>query len=97
MASGYVICQVELFDEEKFAEYKAKVPDIVVSYGGETLARGGRYQRLEGREPKPRLILMKFPTYERALEWYRSAAYSALKPIRQSAATADLVLVEGLD
>jgi uncharacterized protein (DUF1330 family) len=97
LPSGYVICQVELFDPEIFDEYKAKVPDIVVSYGGETLVRGGRYERLEGAEPKPRIIVMKFPTYERALEWYRSESYSALKPIRQRAATADLVLVEGTD
>lgn len=97
LPSGYVICQVELFDPAAFEEYKAKVPDIVVSHGGETLVRGGRFQRLEGGEPRPRIIIMKFPSFERAREWYHSEAYSVLRPIRQRAAAADLVLVEGLD
>lgn len=97
MPSAYIISQVELFDEEAFAEYKAAAPASVERYGGEYLVRGGRFQRLEGREPNSRIVVMKFSSYERALEWYDSEEYTRLKGIRSKAARGDIWLVEGLD
>lgn len=97
MPSAYIISQVELFDEEAFAAYKAAAPASVEKFGGEYLVRGGRFQSLEGREPHSRIVVMRFSSYERALEWYNSEEYSRLKPIRGKAAKGDILLVEGLD
>ncbi|MCO5064610.1 MAG: DUF1330 domain-containing protein [Rhizobiaceae bacterium] len=97
MPSAYIISQVELFDEEAFAEYKAAAPASVEKFGGEYLVRGGRYQSLEGREPHSRIVVMKFESYEKALAWYNSEEYTRLKAIRSKAARGDILLVEGLD
>jgi uncharacterized protein (DUF1330 family) len=37
---------------------------------------------------------MKFPSYERALEWYHSKEYKELKDLRIGSAPADIVLIE---
>ena len=57
-----------------------KVTPIVKKFGGEFLVRNGEYQIFDGETKFPRIILLKFPSYERALEWYNSEEY---KPIKQ--------------
>ncbi len=96
MRPAYVLAQVDLLDPVAFAEYKARAPAIMAPYGAEFLVRGGRYQRLEGREPLSRHVVMRFPSFERALQWYCSAEYTALKELRLRCAVGDIVLVEGL-
>jgi uncharacterized protein (DUF1330 family) len=96
MLPSYVVAQVDPIDSGPFEEYKAAVPEVVRMYGGEYLARGGRYQRLEGREPLTRHVIMRFPSYDQALAWYHSAEYKRLKDLRLSGASGDIVLIEGL-
>jgi uncharacterized protein (DUF1330 family) len=97
MPVAYVLAQVKLMDEEAFQEYKAKAPDSVARYGGEYLVRAGRWQKLEGDDPLPRMVVMKFPSFEQALKWYHSDEYQSLKPIREKAAFGNLVVVEGVE
>ena len=37
----------------------------------------GRYEQMEGRD-RPRNVVARFPTYEAAVECYRSEAYQAI-------------------
>lgn len=41
------------------------------------------------------MVVLEFPSYERALEWYRSAEYAPLIKLRQKASRGRLLLVEG--
>jgi uncharacterized protein (DUF1330 family) len=53
-------------------------------------------QVLEGESPiKNRLVLLRFPTVERALEWYRSEEYAPLHHIREQSARTNFVFFEG--
>jgi len=93
---SYVVAQVDPRDADSFDEYKAAVPEVVRAYGGEYLARGGRFQRLEGRAPLSRHVIMRFPSYDQALAWYNSQEYQHLKELRAASAPGDIVLIEGL-
>lgn len=97
MPPAYVLGQVDVHDEEAYAKYREQVPATVAQYGGEYLARGGRWERLEGVEPHPRMVILKFPSLEQAKAWYDSTEYAAPKALRQSASTGNLILVEGVD
>ena len=68
MPAGYVIAQLKVTNPENYKEYVEKVPDVVKKYGGEYLARGGEHQVVEGEDNLPRIVIIKFPTYEKALE-----------------------------
>jgi uncharacterized protein (DUF1330 family) len=50
---------------------------------------------LEGDAPK-RVVVTEFPSLEQARAWYNSPAYSAIRPIRQSAAKSQVFLAEGV-
>jgi uncharacterized protein (DUF1330 family) len=96
MLPAYVVSHVDASDTASFREYKERVTEVVRKYGGEYLVRGGRYERLEGREPATRHVIMRFPSYEQALAWYHSKEYKELKDLRLGSAPADIVLIEGM-
>ena len=72
MPAGYVIAQLKVTNPENYKEYVAKVSEVVKKYDGEYLVRNGEYQVVEGEDNFPRLVIIRFPSYERALEWYHS-------------------------
>ena len=94
--TGYVIAQIEVTNLEKYKEYVAKVSDIVKKYGGEYLVRGGEYKVMEGKSPYSRNVLIKFPTYEKALEWYNSEEYKPVRQIRLDNSVGNFIIVKGV-
>ena len=95
---AYVIVNVDVTDPETYEEYKAGTPDSVASHGGRFIARGGDVEVWEG-DPKllGRLVILEFPDAETARRWYESDGYQRLKAIRQSASTAEMIMVEGVE
>ena len=89
MAAGYVIAQLKVTNPENYKEYVAKVSEVVKKFDGE-------YQVVEGVDSFPRLVIIKFPTYERALEWYRSDEYKPVKDIRLQNSEGSNIIVKGL-
>lgn len=97
MAKAYVIAQVDHADPEAISEYREKAPASVGRFGGQILVRGGKMQSLEGTQPRSRVVLIEFPSFDRASEWYHSEEYAALRAIRIAACDGDLLLVEALE
>ncbi len=95
MPEAYVIANIDVENPEAYQDYVAQVPATVARYGGEFVVRGGRWESLEGQEPLPRLVIIKFPSFEAAQSWYRSEEYAPLAKIRQAASTGNVILVEG--
>ena len=59
------------------------------------VVRGGKTQALEGQPPKS-IVVLAFDITEKALAWYNSPAYEAIKPIRQGASVSRIFMAEGL-
>ena len=92
--AAYVIGEIDVRDPATYDQYRKQVLATVQTHGGRFLARGGKGEALEGAAPK-RVVMLEFPSYERALEWYRSAEYAPLIKLRQQASDGRLLLVEG--
>jgi uncharacterized protein (DUF1330 family) len=93
---AYIIADVAVHDPERYRAYTARMPASIAPYGGRFVVRGGDHTVLEGTWRPGRLVLIEFPDVERAREWYDSDGYTELKAIRQEAATAAMLLVEGV-
>ena len=93
---AYVLVQVEVTNPEQYAEYMKLSPGIIEKFGGRFIARGGRSTTLEGPPARGRVVVVEFPSFERAQEFYKSAEYEAARKVRAGAATAQFVLVEGI-
>ena len=93
--AAYVIAEIDVTDAGTYGEYRKGVLATLQKYGGRFLARGGRAETLEAAGPAKRVVVLEFPSYERALEWYRSPEYAPLIRLRQKASRGRLLLVEG--
>ena len=93
---AYVLVQVDVSNAQQYGEYTKLSPGIIEKFGGRFLARGGRTATLEGAPAQGRVVIVEFPSFERAQEFYSSQEYQAAKKVRAGAATAQFVLVEGL-
>ena len=75
---------------------QAAAPPTVAQYGGRFLARGGQIENLEGDWSPRRVVIIEFPSLERARAWSDSPEYASAKLLRQKASTSRLIVVEGV-
>lgn len=91
--AGMWIAHIDVKDDEAYSEYVKGSSEVIPRYDGVFIARGGRYQQMEGRD-RPRHVLITFPTYDRAIECYESDDYQAIVSKAKDAADRTLVIVE---
>lgn len=96
MAYGYVIAQIDVTDPAAYAIYVKQVLPTIEVYGGEFLVRGGQSQSFEGEPPGARNVLIRFPSYQSALDWYHSPEYAPVKKLRMEASTSVQTIAEGV-
>jgi uncharacterized protein (DUF1330 family) len=93
--SGYAIFNIEVKNPEAYKEYVAKVKPIAESFGGEYIVRGGESKVMEGEWVYPRTVVIKFSSYEKALEWYNSDEYKPIKQIRLDNSVSNGLIIKG--
>ncbi len=93
---AYVLVQGgPILNAEAYETYKNMTPSSISAHGGRFLVRGGLMEQLEGENGAERVVILEFPTMERARAWYNSPEYQAAKAVREGAATVSFTLVEG--
>ena len=92
---GYVIGQIDVTNPQPYGEYAKRSPDIIAKFGGRFVARAGRTVTLEGAPAKSRVVIIEYPSFERAQAFYNSPEYQQIKKLREGAANAQFILVEG--
>jgi len=93
---AFVIVEIEVNDLEDYEDYKKLVPASVEAYGGRFIARGGAIESLEGDWAPERIVVLEFPSLERARQWWASPEYSDAKAIRMRAAQTRMIAIEGV-
>ena len=94
--SGYLIAQLNMTDKESFKLYAETVPESVIKFGGKYLVRAGEFKSMQGKWDFPRNVIIEFPTYEKALEWYNSDIYKPLKELRQKGSEGNIIIIKGI-
>jgi uncharacterized protein (DUF1330 family) len=93
---AYVIAEVEVTDPANMQKYGEKVPETLAPFNHHYVVRSNKIQALEGEPPKGGVVVIAFDSVEKARIWYDSPAYTAIRPIRQSAAKSRIFIVEGV-
>ncbi len=93
--AAYVIVDIQITDPVRYEEYKKMAAPTVTAFGGKYVVRGGAAETLEGEWVPGRLVVLEFPTLERAREWWASEAYGPAKQLRQACAKTEMLLVQG--
>jgi uncharacterized protein (DUF1330 family) len=93
---AYIIVNLEIHDQERFAHYRKRNEELVAAAGGWYVVRGGELRLLEGATPKPRMVIIGFPSMDAAQNFYDSKEYKSLRAVRHQAADSSVLLVEGV-
>ena len=94
---GYVISEADaITDVPTVQKYGQGVPETLAAFNHHFIVRGGKPQSLEGGEAPKGVVAIAFDSVEKAREWYDSAAYQAIKPLRQSSTKGRMFIVDGV-
>jgi uncharacterized protein (DUF1330 family) len=76
------------------AGYMQTIPGLVAKHGGRYLYQTGEYDRIEGVQNRPGLlVLIEWPDKKAAEAFYDDPAYQPHKRARQSGAVTEMFLV----
>src|SRR5207249_10248163 len=92
---AYIIARVNVTDWDRYRKYTKATPAAIEHYGGRSIVRGGKMVTLEGPQETHRIVVIEFPSLDRATEFFCSDEYSEVKKLRQGAATGQFLAVEG--
>lgn len=96
MPAGYTITRITVTDREKYKAYARGAFPTMDKHGCEVLVDERDPELLEGDWSGERTIILKWPSREAALEWYRSPEYQEIIGLRHEGAECDIVVVGGL-
>jgi len=93
--AAYIIVEVETTDEALMGEYRKLTPGAVAKFGGKFIVRGGKTRTLEGGWTPSRVVVLEFPSYAKAEEFYDSDHYQPILAMRLKAGKSKAILVDG--
>ena len=94
--AAYVIANVDVRDPVRYEDYRRMVAPTLAAFGGKFIARGGAITVLEGDWRPTRLVIVEFPSAERAQAWWNSSEYAPAKALRQATSEGTLLILEGV-
>src|SRR5258708_22807382 len=86
---AYWVARAKVNDPVEYRKYADRVPAILAKYGAKVLARGGRYQTLEGPEKFNRFVVIAFPTFEQGVACFNSQEYNEAAAFRRNNTAAE--------
>ena len=93
---AYWVARSKINDPVEYKKYTDLVPAIIAKYGGKVLARGGKFQIMEGPDKFHRFIVIEFPTFEQGVACFTSPEYDKAAAFRRSGAgEVETIMVEG--
>lgn len=94
---AYIIVEISITDHETYEEYKKLTPGSLVPFEGKFIVRGGETETLEGEWSPERIVVLEFPSEERARAWWSSEGYAPAKALRQRASYTKMILARGVE
>lgn len=93
---AYWVARSKINDPVEYKKYTDLVPGIIAKYGGKVLARGGKFQIMEGPDKFQRFVVIEFPTFEQGVACFTSKEYDDAAAFRRNGAgEVETIMVEG--
>jgi len=94
---AYWVARSKINDPVEYKKYTDLVPGIIAKFGGKVLARGGKFQIMEGPDKFHRFIVIEFPTFEQGVACFTSPDYDRAAAFRRAGAgEVETIMVEGI-
>ena len=83
--TAYLIFHNRINDHDKLNAYVEKAVPTLMAHGAEVVCLDETSDEVEGPNPYPRTVILKFPSREAAMGWYQSPEYQAILSMRLEA------------
>jgi uncharacterized protein (DUF1330 family) len=94
---AYWVARSKVNDPVEYKKYADLMPAFIAKYGGKVLARGGKFQIMEGPDKFQRFVVLEFPTFEQAVAAFTSPEYNRAAAFRRGGAgEVETVIVDGI-
>lgn len=94
--TAYVVLDLKVTDPDAFARYRELAPAAIAAYGGRYIARGGATEIMEGSWELDRVVILEFPSLDKAKSWLESPEYREARALRQASAKTNAFVTQGL-
>jgi len=95
---AYWVARSRIIDPVAYRKYTDRIPASFAKDGGRVLARGGRFQIMEGPEKFHRFVVVEFDTFEQGVACFKSPEYEEAAAFRRNGAgEVETIVVEGGD
>src|SRR5580700_7924431 len=96
---AYWVARSKINDPVAYKKYTDLVPAIIARYGGKVLARGGKFQIMEGPQKFQRFVVIEFPTFDQGVACFTSKEYDTAAAFRRAngAGEVETIMVDGGD
>ena len=95
---AYWVARSKINDPVEYKKYTDLVPAIIRKHGGKVLARGGRFQIMEGPKKFHRFVVIESPTLEQGVACITSPEYEQAAAFRRNGAVeVETIIVEAGD
>jgi uncharacterized protein (DUF1330 family) len=92
---GYLVLDFAITVLEDFLEYADKIPAFIQKHGGRYIVQGVIPERMEGDWTPERLVILEFPSTDKAKEFLADPEAQLLFSLRHASTNSQLILAEG--
>ena len=92
---GYLVLDLKISDLNGFMEYVDKIPHFIKKHGGRYLVQGVVPESIEGNWLPERLVILEFPSTNKAKEFLADPEAQPLFSLRHKTTDSQLILAEG--
>ncbi len=93
---AYIIVDVNITNPQRYEDYKKLTPGSLLPFDGKFIVRGGTAETLEGNWQPGRIVVLQFPSMEKAKAWWSSEGYAPAKALRQATSITRMIMVDGV-
>lgn len=94
--AAYIIVDVKITNPDRYEDYKKLTPGSLLPFEGKFIVRGGTAETLEGDWQPGRIVVLQFPSMEKAKAWWSSEGYAPAKTLRQATSITRMIMVDGI-
>ena len=92
---GYLILDFSIKDFARFKEYIDNIAAFIEKHGGKYIVQGVEAEVMEGNWQPERIVVLEFPSTDKAKTFLADPAAQTLFSIRHDTTQSKLILVEG--
>lgn len=92
---GYLLFELDIFDRATFDEYAESARPILAAFGASLMINSTQIEPLEGEWTPVSIVMVKFPSMQRARDFYNCDEYRKIIGQRMRSARARGVLLAG--